>query len=212
MNTIEREVLELIGEDTTTPDVFADTDTGMAHIRDSVNDSIMELCMVTGAYVMPYFLALQEEEIFYTLELERDYVGYVIEAWDRSRRYRLQQIDPIVLGSYDSEWLQSNGDATHYFHVGIDKIGIYRKPSSSGVVLELSCVCIPKPYTSDTAIVKLRDNYRRACVNYAVSEFYASRGDAGRAKEWFDRYLETAQLMRLKPMTSESRFQFGGKN
>jgi hypothetical protein len=65
MNTVEREVLTYIGESTTSPDVFSDDNVGMAPIRDSINDSIKELCMVAGAYIMPYLLTLEQDEIFY---------------------------------------------------------------------------------------------------------------------------------------------------
>ena len=46
MNSIEKEVLKLIGENTTIPDVF--NEVGIKQIRDSLNDAIAELCMVTG--------------------------------------------------------------------------------------------------------------------------------------------------------------------
>jgi hypothetical protein len=133
------------------------------------------------------------------------------EAFDRNRRVRLTQTDPIALSSFDPQWMASNGDVTHYYHVGINKIGLYRRPSTSGGVLELKCVCIPKPYEEDTDIVKLRENYRRASVFYAVSEFYASRGDAVKAKDFLDQYLETANLMRLKPLSIQQQYRFGGK-
>ena len=60
MNALEKEVLKIIGESTSSPDVFVDTDAGLDPIRDSINDAIQELCMVTGAYQLKYYLHLQE--------------------------------------------------------------------------------------------------------------------------------------------------------
>ena len=48
MNAVETKVLELIGESTTSPDVFVDTAAGMAPIRDSINDAIQEITILTG--------------------------------------------------------------------------------------------------------------------------------------------------------------------
>ena len=49
MNELETHVLELIGEDVDSPDVFTDDDAGMAPIRDSINDAIEEISMVSGS-------------------------------------------------------------------------------------------------------------------------------------------------------------------
>lgn len=210
-NTIEKEVLKLIGENTTSPDVFTDTTAGMEQIRDSINDAIAELSMVTGAYRRTYFLPLSASTLFYTLNWETDYFGYVLSATDRTRHITLTQTDPISLGAINSDWLETTGDPTHYLQVGYNTIGIYRKPSASGKVIELDCVCIPKEYTAGTDQIKVRNDHRRACVAFAVSEFYASRGDARRAQEWHTQYVEVAGLARLKPRTQEPFRRFGGE-
>ena len=212
MNALEKEVLKIIGESTDSPDVFVDTDVGLDPIRDSINDAIQELAMVTGAYQVKYFLPLQEDTWLYRLEWNTDYFGYVVQAWDRARRYRLEQIDLMKLSNLNPEWMKDGGDPTHYFYLGYNMIGIYRAPSADGKVLELDCVSIPKPYTLETDLVKIRANYERATVYYAVSDFYASRGDAKRAAEYYNQYLEVGQLMKLKPQTTEQSFRMGGAN
>jgi hypothetical protein len=111
----------------------------------------------------------------------------------------------------DKNWLLSNGDPTHYFHIGYNYIGVYPVPSVGGGVIEFDSVVIPKPYTGDNDLVKVRGNYMRACVYYAVSEYYASRGDANRATDWFNRYLETAALVKLKPQQTERYYRMKDK-
>ena len=59
MNTLERHVLELIGEDPDSPDVFTDTEDGMKPIRDSLNDAIEEISMVSGSNKRVYTLPLR---------------------------------------------------------------------------------------------------------------------------------------------------------
>jgi len=142
---------------------------------------------------------------------EQDYFGWVVEAWDRNRRRRLIQTDLMRINYDDSLWMQRTGNPEQYMQIGADILGIYFKPSANGIVLELHCVVIPKPYTAESDPVKVREVFQRAAVYSAVSEFYASRGDAKRAVEYFDRYVETAGLMSLKPDSQERAYQFGGR-
>jgi hypothetical protein len=212
INAIEKEVLKLIGENVSSPDVFVDTEAGMEPIRDSINDAIAELCMVSGAYKQTYFLPLVAGQFIYPLTWSADDFGYVLQAMDRSRHMRLDQTDPLALGMTDFKWAESTGDPSHYYHIGYNHVGIYRTPTTSGAVIELECVCIPKRYTTGAELVKVRGNHQRACVFFAVSEFYASRGDAKRAVEWHTQYLEVADLMRLKPKATEQFKRMGGTN
>jgi hypothetical protein len=210
MNALEKHVLQIIGENTDSPDVFLNTDAGMAPVRDSINDAIQELCMVTGSYRKTYLLPLYADRQFYRMAWEADHFGYVVEAWDRSRNRRLVHTDLANLNAQDNMWMKHTGTPDSYLQIGEDIIGFYRKPASEGVVLELTCVCVPKPYTTDTAPVKLREQFERAAVYYAVCDYFASRGDARRALEFFERYTETAGIMTLHPQAAEKQNQFGG--
>lgn len=211
MNDLEKSVLKLIGESTSTPDVFTDDATGMALIRDSINFGVQQLCMATGSYRKKYFLSLKEDCQFYRMYWDADYFGYVVQAWDRTNNRRLEQTDTLKLNKEDPNWMNNQGYPQKYFHVGYQYLGIHLKPSASNWVLELDCVVIPKPYTTDGDPVKVRETYERATVQLAVSEYFASRGDAGKAGDWLKRCLETAGLRSLLPMMSERVYQFGGK-
>lgn len=210
MNALEKHALRIIGESIDSPDVFLDTEAGMAPIRDSINDAIAELCMVTGAYKRSYLLPLYTDQQFYRLAWEADYFGYVTEAWDRMRNRRLTHTDLGALNAQDIQWMKHSGTPDKYLQIGEDIIGFYQKPASGGVVIELTCVCIPKPYNGNRPPVKLREQYERATVYYAVCDYFASRGDARRASEFFERYAETAGIMMLHPQAQEKINQFGG--
>jgi len=211
MNELEKQTLKLIGESTENPDVFTDDLTGMVQIRDSINQAIQQICMATGSYQKKYFLALREHCQFYRMNWENDYFGYVINAWDRSRHTRLEQTNVMKLNNDDPSWMVNVGYPNKYFHIGYQFLGIHLKPSTSNLILELDCVVIPKFYVSDTDPVKMRETFERATVQYAVSEYFASRGDGVKATEWITRSIETAGLKRLNPMMAERIFQFGGK-
>jgi hypothetical protein len=210
MNAIETEILTLAGENTTSPDVFTASSEGLAQVRQSVNDAIQQMCMVSGSYRRKYFLPLREGSNFYRIVWgDQDYVGYVMIAWDRARSLKLEQTNPLKLAAMDRDWLARDGDPDYYMQIGFDVIGVWRKPTTSGRVIELDCVVIPLEYTRDTEPVRLRENFRRGAVWFGLSEFYASRGDAGRAVEYYNQYLEVAQLMKLKPPAPERFYQWG---
>jgi hypothetical protein len=210
MKTLEKETLKLIGEDVSSPDVFLDTATGLAQIRGSINDAIQQMCMVTGSYKKRYFLPLREDCQFYRISWEQDYFGYIVSAWDRIRHTKLEQTDVIRLTAEDAWWMQRNGYPEQYIHIGYQYLGIYMKPSSSDNVLELDCIVIPKAYSTDNDPIKMREAFQRATVQMAVSEFYASRGDASKATERLNEALETANLKNLHPDAAEQQYQFGG--
>lgn len=211
MNTLETEVLYTIGEDTSSPDVFTNDATGLALIRRSINDAIQEICMVTGGYRRTYFLATTASSAIYRLNWRQDYMGYVVQAWDRERKMRLKQTDAISLAYRDREFLSDSGEPDEYYQIGYTSIGLYPTPATTGRVLELDCVVIPQAYTSDTDPIKLRANYQRAVVDYAIGEYYASRGDANRATEWFLRYAEVLNLKRTTGIIDDRTWRYGGQ-
>lgn len=210
MNDLEKHVLRLIGENVDSPDVFTDSDAGLAQIRKSINDAIEELCMLTGSYRRSVLVPLYGDRMFYRLGFERDHLGWVVEAWDRGRRWRLTQTNARRLYEQDRDFLSRTGSPDEYFQLGHDTLGVWRKPSANGTVLELTCVMIPKPYTDDKAAIRLRHAYETAAAYLGASEFYASRGNAGRATEYLLRYLETAKLQGMHPLAQEQAPVMGG--
>lgn len=209
MNAIEKYALRLIGENVSSPDVFTDTDSGMAQIRQSVCDAIEDLCITTGSYTKIYHLPLMEDRQFYRMTPTRDHIVWVAEAWDREDKRKLIQTDITAISNYDPWFMKRNGQVTQYMMIGPNMVGVYQIPSAKGKVLELKCVCVPHQYTSGTDPIRLRDVFQRACSHYAASEFYASRGDANRAKAFMEKYLEIAGLQGLHPLTAERNYQYG---
>jgi hypothetical protein len=212
MNALESHTLRLIGENLGSPDVFPDTDTGLTQIRDSLNDAIEELNMATGAYSRRFRLATSEEQPFYRLSPKEDSILYIKLAWDNESKTPIVQTDFGALVKYDPFWLQSLGSPRAYCFVGYKYFLLYPAPTNKGRIIDLECACIPRRYTYDLNLVKLREQYHRAAVYYGVSEYFASRGDAARATENFTKYLETAKLMSLNPQTVDRTYQFGKRS
>jgi hypothetical protein len=188
MNALERQVLELIGEDPDSPDVFVDTDEGIAPIRSSISEGIAEVVMLTGCFKRNYFIPLREGQCFYRLRPNGD-IGWITDAWLVNNKTRLEQTDLTRLSYLDPRWQKSSGTPEAYFQLGREVIGLYRKPSGNTDTLQLTFVEVPQAYTSEFDRIKLRDQFQYAVVNYAVADFWASRGDANEAQKHLSLYL-----------------------
>ena len=194
MNTLEQEVLELIGEDPSAPDVFLDTDDGMAQIRTSISDAIQEIAMLTGGYKRQYLLPLRADTMFYRLRLQNGDLGWITDVWSVTNKRRLEQTDLIRLNAHNPRWMLHSADPWAYCPIGKDIIGFYPKPPASSNVMDLMVVEIPSAYESSRDRVKLRESFKYATIHYAVSEFWASRGDAQEAQKHFQLYLDAMGL------------------
>lgn len=203
MNNLEKQVLQLIGEDPDSPDVFLDTDEGMAPIRDSINDAIEEISALSGGYKRHYPLTLVANQSFYRLKVNDGSIGWITDAWLVNQKRRLVQKDVILLKAQDPRWLETTGTPTSYVPIGKDVLCVYPRPSGSTDIIDLTCVMIPKRYAADTDRVKLLDMFQRAVVNYAVSEYWASRGSANDGRIQFERYLDIVGMREAHPIAAE---------
>jgi len=209
MNKIETYVLEMIGEDPENPDVFKDTTDGMEPVRDSINDAIEEICMITGSYSQKYYLALRKNKNFYRLDFSQDTFAWVTDVWLVAQKRRLEQTDLTRLNHYNWRWLFNNGPPEAYFQIGLGYLGVWPAPSSDTDLLEITVIAIPQRYDEDTGRITLRKNWEWAAAHYAVGEYWASRGDAKTAIYHHNNYLKKLGVDAKYPFAAESvnRFQ-----
>ena len=205
MNALERKVLELIGEDPDSPDVFLDTDEGMAPIRDSINDAVQEIISLTGGNKRRYFIPLRSEQTFYRFRLANGELGWVTDVFLVNQKRRLEQTDLIKLNTHDPRWMITNANPWAFLQLGSEIIGFYPKPSGNTDIVEIHIVEIPNAYTSELDRIRLRKSYQHAAVSYAVAEYWASRGDAMEAQKNMNLYLEILGLKRQYDPQSERR-------
>ena len=194
MNNLERTVVEISGEDPDSPDVFLDTTAGLEPIRDSLNDAIQEITMLTAGKKEKYYLPLRKQQMFYRFSIRDGFIGWVTDAWSINRRRRLEQTDLMRLSTHDPRWMVTNAEPRSYFQIGIDVLGFYPKPSSDTNVIELSIMKIPSAYKTSDDRINLRSDFEYAAVNYAAAEYWASRGNAAQAAEHMRYYLEAMGL------------------
>ena len=119
----------------------------------------------------------------------------------------------IGLEHIDPSWLIHTGNPESYFYVGHEIIGFYPKPSSTTDIIELTCAIIPDKYTKDIDRIKVRGTFQWAIVNYAVSEYWAGRGDAKEAEKHFDIYMDNLGVVGLyQPRNSNIPYMRTDKN
>ncbi len=207
MNSLETSVLEIIGENTSSPDVFTDDTTGMAQIRDSLNDAIEEINMLSGSVQRPYQMLLRANQTFYRMDFKIERFGWVTDAWLVSPNRRLDQTDLIKITTQNPRWLLNSGNPQVYGQIGLDILFVWPCPAAE-LVIDLTCVVIPDRYLNDYDRVKLRSMFQNAAARFAVGEYYASRGDAQQAIYHHNKYIEIMQGAGLYPKSYEKNYYF----
>lgn len=208
MNDLERHVLELIGEDTASPDVFTDDSTGMAPIRDSINDAIEEISMITGGTKQTYYVPLIANSNFYRMDFTDGRLAWITNVWLVGVKRRLDRKDFIWMTSYNPRWLMNSGSPERYCRIGTDIICVHPAPSDSTDILEIDAVVVPDRYVEGTDRIMLRDDFKWGVVHYAVGEYYASRGDAKQALSHHGQYLDSLGIQEMYPSYSERVYQY----
>jgi hypothetical protein len=207
VNALESQVLELIGESTTAPDVFTDDATGMAQIRVSLNDAIEEISMLSGSVQRNYHMLLRANQTFYRMDFRADRFGWITDAWLTSPKRRLEQTDLIKVTTHNPRWLKNSGNPTAYGQIGPDVFFVWPCPAAE-LIVELICVVIPERYAEDYDRVRLRSMFQNAAIRFAVGEYYASRGDAQQAVYHHQKYLEIMQGAGLYPKSYERSYWY----
>jgi hypothetical protein len=208
MNELETNVLEMIGEDTSSPDVFTDTDEGMKPVRDSLNDAIEEINMVSGASKRIYTLPLRSSTNWYRLAMEQGVFAWPTNIWLVGIGRRLEQKDFEWLIAYNPRWLYNTGSPERYCLVGTDWLCVHPAPATDSDTLEIEMVVIPDRYTNDAQRIQLRDTFHWAAVHFAVGEYWASRGDAKTALVHHNIYLKKLGIIDLYPETADRQWQY----
>jgi hypothetical protein len=196
INKLERQVLEMIGEDANSPDVFTDDASGIEQIRQSLADGIAETVGLVGGWVETFSVPLVVDQTFYRIELLDADIGWFSDVWNVDTQTRLNQASLITLNSWDPLWMRYTGPPTQYVPIGTNTIAICPKASSSSGILELHIAAIPHVYKTGTDRIKLKRTYERAVVDYAVGEYWASRGAAAEATAHMSRFAEALGLQR----------------
>lgn len=202
MNDLEQRTLEVIQENVSSPDVFTDDEGGLAQIRDSLNDAIAEICLLTGSVKRQYFLPLETDRMFYRFRFTRDVLTWITDVWYVDQQRRLEQTDFIRLAAFNHRWMQNTGSPESYVPIGFQYICFWPRPSGDGLV-QINAAIIPERYVLETEPIRLRQNWEAAAVDYAASEFFASRGDAKTAIYYLNRYVKALGLIELYPEAAE---------
>tara|TARA_Y100000401_G_scaffold43561_1_gene33256 strand:- start:334 stop:1002 length:669 start_codon:yes stop_codon:yes gene_type:complete len=208
MNKLEKQVLQMIGEDPNNPDVFTDDDAGMDQIRTSISDGISEVLMQTGGWTEVFRIPLVQDQTFYKIELANSDVGWFQSVFNVETETALTQTSLISLNAFDPLWMRYTGPPTQYLPVGTNAIAICPKSSASAGVLECHIAAIPRRYQTDKDRIKLKNIYERSVVDYAVAEYWASRGSAKDAAEHLRRFATSIGMQRTYGNDAGKTYQY----
>jgi len=201
LTRIEQTVLRRIGEDTTNPDAFSD----ITPIRDSINDAIEEILILTGSNKQRITVKLNDGITIYDLVApESGRVAWISRVWLQDRKMPLVQTHPIALSRMSADWLRWTGTPTMYFPIHPDKIAVYPRPTADGDMLEIWAAVLPARYDDDDAYLPIQVDYEQALTDYAVSQYWASRGDANEAARVYRRYAEAVGLAGKEAVSDEA--------
>jgi len=205
MNDLEGQVVRLVGDDPESPDVFDDT--GIFWIRESLNDAVEELSLLTGGVKRNYQLIARTGATFYRLAFARDQYAWVTDAWLPGFRRRLEQTDIFRLNAYNPRWQQNIGTPQAYFPLGNNIIGLWPAPGGNDLMIELTCVVIGQRYSSDDERIKIRKAWQDIAVHFASAEYYASVGDVTNAMFELQHFTSLAGILTGYDMSKDYRWK-----
>ena len=209
MNESETRILEAIGEDISSPDVFDDD--GITEIRDMVNDAVQEICLVTGSKRRQYIVPMQSGKNFYRIRSSTDLFGWPVSVWLINQKRPLEHKSLKWIIGNNPGFLKVTATPLRYCLIGHDVILLDPTPPSDSDSIMIDAVSIPARYTEDTDPIKIRQSFKHAIVQYAISEFWASRGDAKTAGNALQRYADHLGITGIYPETYERRWGFQTK-
>lgn len=186
MNSIETRVLQFIGEDTSSPDVF--TTSNLTPIRDSINDAIEELCTLSESVVNTYKIPLIANTNLYKIDFSTNQFCYILSAFLPDKEKKLTATTLSGVERLDRRWMSTTNTPMMYFNIGVDQIGFYPMYGVDGHYVELRCVTLPKRYSRSTEVLQFREDFEDALVNYSVGEYFLSVQDLEKSARWFGEY------------------------
>jgi hypothetical protein len=208
-NDLEKSVMDLIGENPDSPDVY--TDANITEIRDLINDAIEEVCMVTGCHRKVWHVPLKDACNFYQLPDSADAFLWAESVWLYNSKRRLEQKAFAGFTDQDYRWLLSTGGPYFYAILSYNKLCIFPAPSGSVDTLEITGAAIPKRYEEDTERIKLRESFQWSVTHRVVSEWWAMRGDARTAMYHWQQYVDKIKLPGMYPETAERKWKWQGR-
>lgn len=205
-NDLETKVMDLIGENTDMPDVFDDD--GIEEIRSHLNDAIEEVAMLTGVHKRVWTVPLKGNCYFYRLSEALDRFGWFDSVYLVGTKRLLTQTSIDGLNQIDCRWLNAAGTPSYYAPISTATFIVWPCNTTDVDSLEVTGVAIPERYTTDTDRIRLRKSFEWACVNRAVSEFWATRGDAQSAARHFQQYAKSVGYPQMYPEQYERRWGY----
>lgn len=192
LTDIETLVLELMGENFTTPDNWSNTD----DLRYELSDALDELCMRNELIVEWVDVALKANTNFYAVEFPGFY-----PLWFRRARLIEQDRDLsfcgiVSLGKEDPRWIKTIGSPYRVVGLSSNLIAVYPCYATDGGVISIECIGTMKPYDDEKTFRGLKGNFEEALIHYGKYVLYLqTAGGEQKAMEEFKEFLRVAGMI-----------------
>jgi len=201
MNSLEKRVLRIIGDDPDSPDVFDDDN--ITPIRDSINDAIEEIAVMSGADKITYRMPIYANQNFYRFSFPKYQLAWVDSVYLPEKNRHVNQTSLGSVERRHPRWLTTSNTPEEYFIVGVNYIGFYPIYGDDGYHANIKCTILPTRYTRDTDVLRLREDRENAVIAYAAAEYFLTVLDMQSAIHWISRYNQFASTLNFKSTIPE---------
>jgi NTP pyrophosphatase (non-canonical NTP hydrolase) len=208
---IEEQVLEELGEDTGSLEVW----TGSPDLREAIADAVDEVSMTAPYFQTDFIVKLEANIAFYELSLEDGYPLYVRSAriMDRDTRLVAYTMGQLILE--DRQFLLSRGTPRGYASLAPDIVMVAPCNSTTTDVLKLSLVYAPRHYGQHNEFVTIREELEKGLIHYGkYHKLLQVKGSFREAMSEYEEYLRTfgltSQMKEHAQALRRLRFSEGG--
>lgn len=192
LSGLEQQVLEELGDDSTSPDIY-DVDPDM---REAICDAIDEACINSPFYEKEFFIKLSANVAFYSISPQWGYPLYV-----RSARISGSDVPlvPSTLGRLVREspqFLIDRGTPRTFVSISPSIILFHPCNSVAEDTIRISLVYTPKPYVDGRQVLTIREEFENALIHYAkYHKLLQTKGSFDEAIFEYSEYLKTLGMM-----------------
>jgi hypothetical protein len=205
---IEEQVLEELGESTSSPEVWS----GETDLREALGDAIDEVCMTAPFFELDFIIKLQANVAFYAISLTDGYPLYIRGARLMDRDIRLTSYTLGQLIKEDRGFLIGRGPPRGYVSLSPTVVMVTPCNSLTTDVLKLSIVYTPKHFAGANEFITIRDELEKGLIHYGkYHKLLQVKGSFRIAMEEYEEYLKTFGLLQEMKDHSQTlrRIRFG---
>ena len=179
--------MDIVGEDSDNPTYWdSSTDTELV---EWINDGFEQVCLTTGQYTEEVIIPMYANRSWYQIDTTKggQFLWFkYLRLWPEGNE--LGGADPTKLSREDYNWMTRTGTPRVFFPIGLNTIRVVPYPSTNGLSLEGTAVCLPPSYIDNDNVLDIDDSLIRPVVDYTAGMTFMSLKRLDKAVEFFRSY------------------------